>query len=56
MDRNVVYAKCRKTFTVHGNRGNMREVDQPVTCPYCGELNEVSWPMDMGFSIKKLSQ
>jgi phage FluMu protein Com len=53
MDKNVVCAKCRKTFIVHGNRGNMREVDQPVTCPYCGELNEVLWPVDMGFSVKK---
>ena len=55
MDKNVVCTKCRKTFIVHGNRGNMREVDQPVTCPYCGELNEVLWPVDMGFTVEKPS-
>jgi DNA-directed RNA polymerase subunit RPC12/RpoP len=56
MKKNVICTKCRKTFTVHGNRGSMREVDQPVTCPYCGEPNEVLWPMDMGFTVEKLSE
>jgi DNA-directed RNA polymerase subunit RPC12/RpoP len=54
MEKNVMCTKCQEAFTVHGNRGNMREVDQPVTCPYCGELNEVLWPVDMGLTVEKL--
>ena len=42
--------KCRKTFTVSGPFSNAKEVPQGVTCPFCGELSELKWPIDTGFT------
>ena len=41
---------CRKTFTVSGPYSSAKEAPQSVTCPFCGEPNEVKWPMDTGFT------
>jgi hypothetical protein len=46
----ITCTKCRKTFTVSGPYSGAKEVPQPVTCPFCGEPNEVKWPMDAGFT------
>jgi phage FluMu protein Com len=54
MVKTVRCTKCKKAFEVTGERGNMREVEQGVTCPYCQEPNEVHWPVDMGFFVRKI--
>ena len=50
MEKIITCTKCRKTFTVSGPYSSAKEVAQGVTCPFCGELNEVKWPMDTGFT------
>ena len=50
MEKIITCTKCRKTFTVSGPYSGAKEVPQPVTCPFCGEPNEVKWPMDAGFT------
>lgn len=54
MVKTVRCTKCEKTFEVTGERGNMREVEQGVMCPYCREPNEILWPMDMAFFVRKV--
>jgi DNA-directed RNA polymerase subunit M/transcription elongation factor TFIIS len=50
MEKIVTCTKCRKTFTVSGPYGRMKEVPHGVTCPFCTESNELMWPMDTGFT------
>jgi hypothetical protein len=50
MEKIITCTKCRKTFTVSGPYSGAKEVPQPVTCPFCGESNDVRWPMDTGFT------
>jgi hypothetical protein len=50
MEKIVSCAKCRKTFKVSGSHSKAKDVPHSVTCPFCGEPNEVMWPMDAGFS------
>jgi hypothetical protein len=54
MEKRVVCKKCNKVFEVVGERGNMKEVTQSVTCPYdnCGETNELLWPVGMRFFVR----
>jgi hypothetical protein len=56
MEKTVRCTKCLKRFEVIGQVGRGTLVSQPVTCPYdeCNEPNEVSWPMDRGFFIRKI--
>jgi DNA-directed RNA polymerase subunit RPC12/RpoP len=48
MEKIITCMKCRKTFTVSGSYSSAKEVSRGVTCPYCGETNNVRWPMDNG--------
>lgn len=50
MEKIITCKKCRKTFTVSGPFSRAKEVPQGVTCPFCGEPNDVKWPMDTGFT------
>jgi hypothetical protein len=50
MEKIITCTKCRKTFTVSGPYSSAKEVPQPVTCPFCGEPNDVKWPMDTGLT------
>ena len=43
--------KCGVSLTVEGSGSRFREVAQPVTCPKCGEKNELLWPMDGGYKV-----
>ena len=54
MEKTVTCTKCKKVFEVVGQRGNTKEVTQGVTCPYCQEPNEVRWPLDMPFFVRKI--
>jgi phage FluMu protein Com len=54
MVKTVRCTECKKAFEVTGERRNMREVEQGVTCPYCQEPNEVLWPVDMAFFVRKI--
>ena len=54
MTKTVRCTKCQGSFEVVGERGNMKEVAQGVTCPYCQEPNEVVWPIDMPFFVRKI--
>jgi len=56
MEKRVRCGKCGKAFEVVGSRSNAKEVPQSVTCPYdgCGEKNEVMWPVDMPFFVRKI--
>jgi hypothetical protein len=56
MEKRVRCNKCDKAFEVVGERGTMKEVPQSVTCPYdgCEEKNEVTWPMDKPFLVRKI--
>jgi DNA-directed RNA polymerase subunit M/transcription elongation factor TFIIS len=49
MEKIVTCTKCQRAFKVSGSLSRMKEVPQGVTCPFCGESNEVMWPMDTGF-------
>jgi len=50
MEKIITCTKCRKTFTVSGPYSSVKEVPHGVTCPFCGEANELMWPMDTGFT------
>ncbi len=50
MEKIVTCTKCQKTFKVSGPYSTTKGVPQGVTCPFCGESNEVMWPMDTGFT------
>jgi hypothetical protein len=50
MEKIVTCTKCQKTFKVSGPYSTTMEVPQGFTCPFCGESNEVMWPMDTGFT------
>ena len=56
MEKQVRCTKCSRVFKVIGNRGNMKEDYDRVTCPYpdCKEPNEVLWPKDMPFKVEML--
>ena len=41
----MTFTKCKTSFKAVGSYDQSREIKQPVTCPHCGELNEVDWPM-----------
>jgi len=51
MEKRINCEHCRKLFVLTGNRGAMREEAQSVTCPICGHLQEVLWPIDMGWNV-----
>ena len=53
MERQTVCTRCGKTITVSGHNTGAKEVKQKVTCPGCGEPNEVKWPMDAGWDSVK---
>ncbi len=57
MEKRVRCSKCGKSFEVVGNKGNTTEVPQSVTCPYddCHETNELWWPLDMPFLVRRIS-
>jgi phage FluMu protein Com len=46
MEEPVKCTKCDKVFKASGGHGQMKKVAHSVTCPYCGEPNEVQWPID----------
>lgn len=46
VEKIITCTKCRKTFTVSGPYSSAKQVPQGVTCPFCGEANDVLWPMD----------
>ena len=50
MEKIVTCTKCQKTFKVSGPYSKVKEVPRGFTCPFCGESNEVMWPMDTGFT------
>jgi hypothetical protein len=56
MEKSVVCKECSKVFEVVGNRENLKEDAQSVTCPYdgCGQINELAWPIDMPFFVRKI--
>ncbi|HEY4837649.1 MAG TPA: hypothetical protein VIH72_03525 [Candidatus Acidoferrales bacterium] len=56
MEKTICCRKCGKRFEVVGNRGNMRQDYETVTCPYdhCHEPNEVLWPVDMRFFVRMI--
>jgi hypothetical protein len=56
MEKVITCTKCRKTSTVCGPYSSAKEVPQGVTCPFCGEANDVKWPMDGGFTTIPKSQ
>jgi phage FluMu protein Com len=54
MKKTVRCTKCCKAFEVVGEHGNAKEFPEGVTCPYCSEPNEVSWPMGIPFFVRKV--
>src|SRR5580704_2463685 len=49
MTKMISCAKCHQCIKIEGPRESTKEVSQPVTCPFCGEPNEVDWPMGAGY-------
>ena len=47
MEKPVRCSKCESWLRVSGEWDSTREVSHTVTCPNCGEQNEVEWPMNM---------
>lgn len=50
MEKIVTCTKCQKTFKVSGPYSKVKDVLQGFSCPFCGESNEVMWPIDTGFT------
>jgi DNA-directed RNA polymerase subunit RPC12/RpoP len=50
MEKIITCTTCRKTFKVSGPYSVIKQVAHGVTCPFCGEQNEVMWPMDTGLT------
>jgi phage FluMu protein Com len=46
MNKTVPCKKCKRVFHVEGTPGMLKEVDQRIACPYCKELNDISWAPD----------
>ena len=49
MTKMISCIKCHQCIKIEGPHESTKEVSQPVTCPYCGEPNEVDWPMGAGY-------
>lgn len=49
MEKRVNCTKCGELIVVTGSSDGSREVSQGLTCPTCGEPNEVMWPMGAGW-------
>lgn len=47
MEKPVECKTCKRWFRASGEWDNTREVPHSVTCPNCGEVNEVYWPFNM---------
>jgi phage FluMu protein Com len=56
MEKRIRCTKCNKAFEVVGARGTSKEEFTGVTCPNneCSEPNEVMWPIDMPFFVRKI--
>lgn len=50
MQKTVICTKCRKSFTLGGEQTSSKMVTEGVTCPFCGEPNEVEWPFGAGWT------
>jgi hypothetical protein len=51
MTKMINCTKCHQCIKIEGPRDSTIEVSQPVTCPYCGEPNQVDWPMGAGYKV-----
>jgi phage FluMu protein Com len=51
MEKTIECASCKKIFKLVGPGGPSREVEQGVICPFCGEVNVVTWPIADGWDI-----
>jgi len=47
IEKPVRCSKCESWFRVSGEWDNTREVPHTVTCPNCGEANEIEWPVNL---------
>jgi hypothetical protein len=45
MEKVITCKKCISTFKVCGSYSVAKEIPHGITCPFCGEYNEVMWPM-----------
>ncbi len=54
MDKIVTCTRCQKPFKAVGSHSQMKEVSHRLTCPNCGEPNDVMWPMDMSVTAKPI--
>ena len=47
MEKPVECKTCGRWFRASGECDNTKQVPHTVTCPNCGETNEVDWPMNL---------
>lgn len=56
MEKPVVCTKCSQRFKATGPTSKVKEKIHSITCPYCGEKNDVLWPMDASITAEKWGQ
>lgn len=54
MEKLLTCARCERPFKAVGGRDASKEIMQPVTCPFCAEENEISWPMNTDVAGKQV--